>query len=724
MNYSEYEEEKKKTHQKVKIHELINFDKKSQNIKVSVIIPVYNVEEYLHECIESVISQSLKEIEIICVNDGSTDNSLQILKEYAIEDPRIKIINKDNAGYGHTMNLGMDYASGEYIGIVESDDYIEEGMYETLYKTAHEHDLDFVKSNFYRFQKGDTYFQKYYNNIARKEENYNKIINPQEYQQCFTFVMNTWSGIYKREFIQKNNIRHSQTPGASFQDNGFWFKTNVCATRTMYIKDAFYMNRRDNPNSSVQNPKKILCMNEEYELIYKFLEEKNIKEKYMDVYNFKRYENYRFTLQRIAPEYKKNYLQVVSDEFNQSNEKGEFYSKYFTPSQQNNVNWIMRDPDEFYYQHYMKKIKVSVILPVYNAEDNLRECLDSLSNQNMQEYEIICINDGSKDGSLEILKEYRAKNNKIIIINQEHHGVAYARNKAIQDAKGEYLYFIDADDKLGYNTLKLAYNHATRQNAEICIFETYQIDDLTSTTEINTKTLNKNNLPRRGVFNRYHIKSNIFKDISCNTWDKLFKKSFIKNNHLRFQDIRTNNTMYFVYTALLKADRITILYDTLYYHRINVANSLTNTRELSYDNFIKALQHLKNELKAMKIYDEYKRDFVNYALHICLYNLELLKKPISIQLFKKLKSKYFRQLDILGHDQTYYENKTEYRKLQEIIKLSPDDKEAYYNYQINNLKNKNNKEDIQNIQITINENEQLTIDEIVQKLNWYRSQYR
>ena len=119
--------------------------------KVSVIIPVYNVEEYLEECMESVIHQTLKEIEILCVNDGSTDHSLQILEQYAKKDDRIRIISQKNGGYGKAMNQGLDAASGEYIGIVEPDDYVPLNMYEDLYRKAKEQNLDFVKADFYRF---------------------------------------------------------------------------------------------------------------------------------------------------------------------------------------------------------------------------------------------------------------------------------------------------------------------------------------------------------------------------------------------------------------------------------------------------------------------------------------------------------------------------------------------------------------------------------------------
>ena len=110
--------------------------------KVSVVVPIYNVEKYLRECLDSIVGQTLKDIEIICVDDGSTDRSLSILREYEQKDPRIKVITKPNAGYGHSMNMGLDAATGEYMGIVDSDDYILPDMYETLYGFAVKDDLD------------------------------------------------------------------------------------------------------------------------------------------------------------------------------------------------------------------------------------------------------------------------------------------------------------------------------------------------------------------------------------------------------------------------------------------------------------------------------------------------------------------------------------------------------------------------------------------------------
>lgn len=118
---------------------------------VSILVPIYNVERYLEKCLNSLISQTLKNIEIICINDGSTDNSLAIIKKYAQKDSRIVIINKKNTGYGDSMNQGLKRAKGEYIGIVESDDFVDKKMFEVLYNMALQYKADIVKSSFYQY---------------------------------------------------------------------------------------------------------------------------------------------------------------------------------------------------------------------------------------------------------------------------------------------------------------------------------------------------------------------------------------------------------------------------------------------------------------------------------------------------------------------------------------------------------------------------------------------
>lgn len=347
----EYRKAASLTREKVTVHELINFDKEPESpVKVSIVVPVCNVEQYLRECLNSCVRQTLKEIEIICVNDGSSDGSLDILKEYAEADDRVKVIDKDNAGYGHAMNIGMDMAKGEYIGIVESDDFVALNMYEELYNVAEENAVDWVKADFYRFVYENDKIKKSLIEVAQRAPDlYNIPVDANEDLRIFKLVMQTWSGIYKTSFLRTNNIRHNETPGASYQDNGFWFQTLVYAEKVYFYHKPFYMNRRDNPNSSVYNMGKGLRMNTEYDLIRDaVLSDKDIYQKYITMYSFKKFINYIFTYQALADEYKWEYLLNFRSELLLADEKEEIDWSFYDEDVKNDLLLIMKEPHEYY----------------------------------------------------------------------------------------------------------------------------------------------------------------------------------------------------------------------------------------------------------------------------------------------------------------------------------------------------------------------------------------
>lgn len=233
--------------------------------KVSVIVPVYNVEKYLNTCIESILSQTLKDIEVICIDDGSTDHSSEILDDIAAQDTRVKVLHRKNAGYGTAMNAGLSVATGEYIGIVESDDYILSDMYEKLYEAASNNNLDMVKSDAFYWLESEEFLSRIH--IKGLDAYYNKVLDELDRNVFFDFYMNIWTGIYKRDFLEKFHIKFHESPGASYQDNGFWFQTCIYAKRAMWLNQAFYYYRQDNPTASVKSDGKIMAMTKEYEHI-------------------------------------------------------------------------------------------------------------------------------------------------------------------------------------------------------------------------------------------------------------------------------------------------------------------------------------------------------------------------------------------------------------------------------------------------------------------------
>lgn len=199
-------------------------------IKVSVIIPVYNAEKYLKECLDSVINQTLKEIEIICINDCSTDSSLKILEEYAKKDNRIKIFNteKSSGGPATGRNIGIEKSIGEYIGFIDNDDYIDKRFYEELYKTAKKYDADIVNNlNIIDYYENGKYEKNWchINNYTKKQKlEYEIILNKKDFMKHgkFFFTYYVWNKLYKRSFIIDNNIKFIVFPNIGDDGSDDW----------------------------------------------------------------------------------------------------------------------------------------------------------------------------------------------------------------------------------------------------------------------------------------------------------------------------------------------------------------------------------------------------------------------------------------------------------------------------------------------------------------------
>lgn len=177
-------------------------------IKVSIIVPVYNVEKYIHKCLDSLVNQTLKELEFIFVNDGSPDNSPKIIKEYQKKDKRIKLLNKENGGQASARNLGLEHAKGEYIAFLDSDDYVKENMYEILYNRAKKDNLDIVICNNYLVYKDSTVEND--PGITNKKE---KIISPREYT---TLSPSPWNKIIRHEYLTKEKFKFPE--GIIYED--------------------------------------------------------------------------------------------------------------------------------------------------------------------------------------------------------------------------------------------------------------------------------------------------------------------------------------------------------------------------------------------------------------------------------------------------------------------------------------------------------------------------
>lgn len=235
-------------------------------VKVSVVMPVLNGGDLFKEALLSVINQSLNDIEVVVVDGGSTDGTLNIVSGFMEKDDRIRLVNSQEKSMGYQYNIGMEIATGEYIGFCEADDYLAESFIEELYSMAKECDLDYIRSDFDLFIDREERVFLRHQVLGKNEESlYDSIITPIDYPNIVYSDVNMWNGIYKKEFIFNNRIRLNESPGAAFQDMGFVIQTILHGNRVKYVSRPSYYYRQDNMMASVYNPKVLSFVNQQAE---------------------------------------------------------------------------------------------------------------------------------------------------------------------------------------------------------------------------------------------------------------------------------------------------------------------------------------------------------------------------------------------------------------------------------------------------------------------------
>lgn len=323
--------------------------------KLSVLVPIYNVEKYLDECLASLTNQTLKDTEIICINDGSTDGSPRIIQRYVKKHKNFIVINKQNTGYGDSMNRGLERASGEYIGIVESDDFIEPNAFEELYNLAQKTSADIVKANyFYYSEAGDEIHR------VIKNQKLNTSLSISDNPSILLEEPGIWSAIYRRDFLNQNKIRFRTTPGASYQDTGFHFKSFCAAKRIVYTKKAYLHYRTDNANSSVKSLEKVNYVVGEYKDIEKYIENLELPANVISNLQVAKFGAYHWNLQRLPKPLAIKFASTIKQEFKTTKENNLLQKKYFP-------------------KHYWFALELIIHFPpqVYCNLLSLRKCLKS-----------------------------------------------------------------------------------------------------------------------------------------------------------------------------------------------------------------------------------------------------------------------------------------------------------------------------------------------------------
>lgn len=409
-----------------------------ENLLISIIIPVYNAEKYIEQCLNSIKNQTYNYFEVILVNDGSKDNSENICKKFSNSDARFRYFVKEHGGVSSARNLGLDNAQGYYITFIDSDDWVDENHLELLVNNIKENNSDMAVSSIKNFNNIDTFYfrantnqEKYLLNFnkMRKEEflvNLPKLILA---QNSYKIVV---SKLFKKDFI--HDIRFEETI-IYVNDTQFLFDLYLKMNSISYINEATYIYRlHDESPSSNFNQQ----YTEQELLIYKKMYEKIAELNLPTIH-------YVNTIRKFL-DLQKDFL-----------ENSILFNEYLDFLE--NIEKTVTYPNAL----------ISIIVPIYNVYPYLQFCLESIANQTYLNFEVLLINDGSRDNSKDICLEFVKKDTRFKYIEQKNAGLSASRNTGIINSKGEFITFIDGDDFIDPNYLEELYYATLKTDSEIVI---------------------------------------------------------------------------------------------------------------------------------------------------------------------------------------------------------------------------------------------------------------
>jgi len=516
------------------------------NVTISIIMPVYNSALYLRPCLDCIISQSLTDFEVICINDGSTDNSLNILTEYANKDTRLRILNKKNSGAADCRNLGLSKAIGKYCIFLDSDDLFSPYLLEKLYLQIYKADADICFCDYSILFNG---------NKSRVQTNF-EIQNPfnpnDNLEQLFQITHPVcWNKLYKTEFLKKHQLQFLNQ--SSSNDISFVHSSLVLASSITFIQEALIEYRFNNINSITSNTNnKIPNVFNAYNELFKIITHQPQSENY--------FESFYTSLNDVLSYYccnTQNKLKISLDYPFLKNKK---FAKFLHEKETtlNVLNAIL-------YQRPL----ISIIVPVYNAETWLGDTLDALLVQTQENIEVLCVDDGSKDHSLEILQNYASKDKRIKVFNQKNSGPAKARNVGLANATGVYLMFCDADDWYEPDMCQEMLSSLILQKTDLVMCDCYVIEQ-TQKHYRNTNTINYHHLNMKGLIT---LDQHNKQAVSVLLWNKIFKLEAIKKYAFSFPSGYEMDDNAFIYQYLAVSQTAYGLDKKLYNYRL-LSNSI------------------------------------------------------------------------------------------------------------------------------------------------------
>ena len=614
---------------------------------LSVIIPVYNVENYLNECLDSVTSQTLDDMEIICIDDGSTDNSPDILKEYSKKDKRIKIITKENGGQATARNLGIKEAQGEYIAFVDSDDFIEPTMFEKLYTKAKDNNLDIAmcKIATYDNQTEEIKDNVWYYMLGVFRDFEKDIFNHKDTKEFTCHIAVTpYNKIYKTTLLKENNILFPE--GLIFEDEKFFYDTYLRAKRVSIVDEFLYYYRINRKGSTVDTIK-----DNDFSDIVPI--SKLIRETFKETDN---YEDYKILLSnrfihlqlarftQTSQKYKENFFNLLKSDLEEVLADRTIYDNLESDVKLR-VDKIINSESLNEFEKLDEDKVFSVVMACYNAENHLDETINSLLGQSFSfgsNIQLILVDDGSTDKTAEICQKYQNQYpNNIIYLHQENQGQGAARNFGLKYVKGKYINFLDSDDKFSGNTFYSVYEFFEKHYDEI--------DFVSVPIFFFDKAVGQHPL-------NYKFEEDKIIDLNKN-WDypqlssssAFFKKELFDNYSFKTDFVNSEDSL-MINKMLIDNPIYGVVKDAIYWYRKRTNDASTIDSSTSKKDFY--IDRLKRYFKELINYSKEKygnvAKFIQYLIVYDLQWMFIVEDVSEILTAEEIKEVYIHIQDILS----------------------------------------------------------------------------
>ena len=526
--------------------------------QVSIIIPMYNVEPYLRQCLDSVLGQTFKNFEVLLVNDGSSDSSGDICREYVEKDSRFHYFEKENGGLSDARNYGIERAQGEYLTFIDSDDFVNEKHLENLFLASRLTNADITIGGFSRFENGTFWlYQDYFSSDSLVSFTSAQAIQHLDsmFDVPFLNFSTAWGKLFKRELFNELRFPYGKYAEDQFIIWKLYLKASSIYT---FNVDSYVYRINKNGLSSVFSLKHLDYI--------EALEERIKSTKDLEGIDINlSFNMYRYVLQRILGQLEEHdYI----DEAKEVREKLEL-------AEQGQYPFLTDEVKEIEVENGGELI--SIVVPIYNVEKYLRMCLDSIEQQTYSNIEVLLINDGSPDSSGEICQEYVARDSRFHYFEKENGGLSDARNYGIERSNGMYLTFVDSDDWLSLTYVEDLYQAAIRNDADTVVshFTIYNESDRNYYVHIWDDYYEKTYTGEELVLELPSLESEGY--VFTTSWGILFNQKLF--NNIRFpkgkviEDSRTNYKLFF------KSEKITYIHKEIYYHREGIKSICSNITE-------------------------------------------------------------------------------------------------------------------------------------------------